>query len=55
MALTPSRISSEQEIFYGRELNATQRTEGKVMGDQALGDVGAHGFWKRGRTTILTL
>jgi hypothetical protein len=52
MALTPSRISSEPEIFYGRELNAAQRTEGEVLGDEARGDVGAHGFWKRGRTTI---
>jgi hypothetical protein len=23
-----------------------------VLGDEARGDVGAHGFWKRGRTTI---
>jgi hypothetical protein len=52
MALTPSRISSEPEIFYGRELNAAQRTEGEVLGNEARGDVGAHGFWKRGRTTI---
>jgi len=52
MALTPSRISSEPEIFYGRELNAAQRTEGEVLEDEAHGDVGAHGFWKRGRSTI---
>ena len=53
MALTPSRISSEPEIFYGRELNVALRTEGKVMGNEARGDVlGAHGFWKRWRTTI---
>jgi len=52
MALMPSQISSKPEIFYGRELNAAQRTEGEVLGDEARGDVGAHGFWKRGRTTI---
>jgi hypothetical protein len=52
MALTPSRISSEPEIFYGRELNAAQRNANEVLGDEARGDVGAHGFWKRGRTTI---
>ncbi len=23
-----------------------------MLGDEARGDVGAHGFWKRGRTTI---
>jgi len=55
MALTPSRISSEPEIFYGRELNAAQRTESKVLGDEARGDVGVHGFWKRGRTTIFDI
>jgi hypothetical protein len=52
MALTASRISSEPEIFYGRGLNAAQRSESEVLGDEARGDVGAHGFWKRGRTTI---
>jgi hypothetical protein len=52
MALTPSRISSEPEIFYGRELNAAQRTEGEALGYKACGDVGAHGFWKRWRTTM---
>ncbi len=52
MALTPSRISSKPEIFYGRELTVAQRTEGEVLGDKARRDVGVHGFWKRGRTTI---
>ncbi len=52
MALTASRISSKPEIFYGRELTMAQRTEGEVLGDEARGHVGAHGFWKRGRTTI---
>jgi hypothetical protein len=33
MALTPSRISSEPEIFYGRELNAAQRNANEVLGD----------------------
>jgi hypothetical protein len=52
MALTPARISSEPEIFHGRGLNAAQRNADEVLGDEARGDVGAHGFWKRGRTTI---
>ncbi len=52
MALTPSRISSKPEIFYGRELNAAQQNANEVWGNGAHGDVGAHGFWKRGRTTI---
>jgi hypothetical protein len=38
--------------LYGRESTAAQRTEGEVLGDEACGDVGVHGFWKRGRTTI---
>jgi hypothetical protein len=52
MALTPSQISSEPEIFYGRDLTAAQRPANEVLGNEARGDVGAHGFWKRGRTTI---
>ncbi len=52
MALTPSQISSEPEIFYGRELNAAQQNANKVLGGGARGDVGAHGFGKQGRTTI---
>ncbi len=31
------------------------RAEGEVLGDEARGDVGAHGFWKRGRTTIFDI
>jgi hypothetical protein len=52
MALTAARISSKPEIFYGRGLNAVQRNANEVLGDEARGDVGAHGFWKRGRTAI---
>jgi hypothetical protein len=55
MALTPARITSEPEIFYGKDLSATHRAEGEVLGDEARGDVGAHGFWKRGRTTIFDI
>ncbi len=29
-----------------------QRNADEVLGDEAHGDVGAHGFWKQGRTTI---
>ncbi len=55
MALTPSQISSEPEIFYGRELNAAQRNANEVLGDRARGDNGVHGFWKQGRTTIFDI
>ncbi len=48
----PARISSEPEIFHGRGLNAAQRNADEVLGNEARGDVGVHGFWKRGRTTI---
>ncbi len=33
-------------------MTAAQRPANEVLGDEARGDVGAHGFWKRGRTTI---
>ncbi len=33
-------------------MTAAQRSANEVLGDEARGDVGAHGFWKRGRTTI---
>ncbi len=44
MALMPSQISSEPKIFYGRDLTAAQRPANEVLGDEARGDVGAHGF-----------
>ncbi len=52
MALTAAWISSKPETFYGRGLNAAQRNANEVLGDEARGDVGAHGFWKQGRTAI---
>jgi hypothetical protein len=55
MALTLARISSEPEIFYGRGLNAAQRNANEVLGNEARGDVGAHGFWKKGRTAIFDI
>ncbi len=32
-----------------------QRPANEVLGDEARGEVGAHGFWKRGRTTIFDI
>ncbi len=55
MALMPSRISSEPKIFYGRDLTAAQKPVNEVLGDEARGDIGAHGFWKRGRITIFDI
>ncbi len=54
MVLMPSQISSECKIFYGRDLTVAQRPANEVLGDEARGDVGAHSFWKRGRTLFLT-
>ncbi len=36
-------------------MTAAQRPVNEVLGNEARGDVGAHGFWKRGRTTIFDL
>ncbi len=33
-------------------MTAAQRPANEVLGNKARGDVEAHGFWKRGRTTI---
>jgi hypothetical protein len=55
MALMPSQISSKPKIFYGRDLTVAQRPVNEVLGDEAHGDVGAHGIWKRGRTTIFDI
>ena len=65
-ALSESRVSTEPEIFYGRGVRAsTPRAECKCtrkdragvtvcscLGDEARGDVAAHGFWRSGRTTV---
>jgi hypothetical protein len=38
-----------------RDLTEAQRVANEVLGNKARGDVGAHGFWKRGRTTIFDI
>ena len=54
-ATTAARVSTEPLIFYGGGINASQRADGDEgrAGDEARGDVAVHGFWTRGRTTIL--
>jgi hypothetical protein len=64
IALTDSRVVIEPTIFYGNgsragETNATPTSPhhaGTAMtttlGDEARGDVLAHGFWNRGRGTV---
>ncbi len=64
MALSEARVSSEPEIFYGRNVNARQPAPAcqcnnnntcSCIGDEARGDIAAHGFWKRGRTAIFDI
>ncbi len=55
MAFMPSQITSKPEIFYVRDLTAAQRPANEVLGNKARGYVGAHGFWKRGRTAIFVV
>ncbi|KAL7477797.1 hypothetical protein ACHAW6_003631, partial [Cyclotella cf. meneghiniana] len=62
IALTDSRVMIEPTIFYGNGSqaggnNATPTTPRTVnqtntLGDEAHGDVLAHGFWNRGRGTV---
>ena len=57
-ALTASRVCTEPEIFYGAGVVAGHRggTAAEAnLGDEARGDVKAHGFWKRGRGTIFDI
>ncbi len=36
-------------------MTAAQRPADEVLGDEARGDVGMHGFWKRERTAIFDI
>jgi hypothetical protein len=68
MALTPSRVSYEPEIFTGKGVCAGQRSadettaaaaaasgvrKANVAGDEARGDVKVHGLWKKGQDCII--
>lgn len=58
MALSEARVGSEPNIFYGNGVSAGQRNNTVAeddLGDDARGDVSAHGFWRRGRTTIFDI
>ena len=66
LSLNESRVKTEPEIVYRSDSRASQPREDchctgkgrngkticKCLGDEARGDVAAHGFWKSGRTTI---
>ena len=56
-ALSPSCVKCEPKIFFGTGVRAGQQTgqrgTAEAAGDGARGDLSAHGFWKRGETTVL--
>ena len=51
-ALTASSVSDEPLIHTGRDTGSKQGANGTQVAPALRGDVGAHGFWKRGMTTI---
>jgi hypothetical protein len=51
-ALTPAAVTDEPLIHSGRELQVRANGEGQEAVPETRGDVAAHGFWKRGATTI---
>ncbi|KAL7475639.1 hypothetical protein ACHAW6_001560 [Cyclotella cf. meneghiniana] len=60
LSLSSSRITIEPTIFYGGGMTAGQRSEHPThgvnhLGDEACGDVLAHGFWQRARGTIFDI
>ena len=59
-SLSSSRVTVEPTIFYGGDVTASQRSEhstrdGNNLGDEARGDVLAHGFWQRARGTVFDI
>ena len=60
-ALTPSRVSYEPHIFYGRGVSAgvdsedTSRPGSNMARDEAQGDIAVHGLWEKGKTCILDI
>ncbi|KAL7475331.1 hypothetical protein ACHAW6_001261, partial [Cyclotella cf. meneghiniana] len=60
LSLSSSRVTVEPTIFYGGGVTASQRSEHPTqgvnhLGDEARGDVLAHGFWQRARGTIFDI
>ena len=56
LALGNSRVTTEPLIFYGDGMRVHQgpgsTANGHSLGVEARGDVSAHGFWQRARSTI---
>jgi len=51
-ALKPSAVSGEPLIHTGQNTGARQLNGHTTPAPELRGDIAAHGFWKRGRTTI---
>ena len=51
-ALTPAAVSDEPLIQSGRDLRVRVNSESTEVPPENPGDVAAHGFWRRGATTI---
>ena len=51
-ALKPSAVSDEPYIHTGRDSQRTQGDEDTVIDKNLRGDIGVHGFWKTGQSTI---
>jgi hypothetical protein len=54
-ALKPSAISDEPFIHTGRDSQQRPGDEGKLIDKDLLGDIGIHGFWKTGQSTIFDI
>ena len=56
LALGESRVTTEPLIFYGDGMRTQPgtglTTSGNSLGEEARGDVSAHGFWQRARSTV---
>ena len=51
-ALKPSAVSNEPHIHTGRDSLKTKGAEDKPIDKDLRGDIGVHGFWKTGQSTI---
>ena len=51
-ALTPSAVTDEPLIHIGRSRGNGEGATGAEVLPELRGDIAAHGFWKRGTTTI---
>ena len=51
-ALTPAAVSDEPLVHSGWDLQVRANSESTEVPPENRGDVAAHGFWRRGTTTI---